>query len=105
MTLSLPSSGLSRRAVLAATAALAASGFAFASADAAKATTICPPDICVPIVVEKPKLPIPPYCLSCPYKLKLIDIYREVVQPETLVTGGLPVVDVRGFDGGGGIGR
>jgi hypothetical protein len=109
MTLSLPTRRSGRRTALAATLALAASGFAFAAADAAEAKP-CPPDVCGnPVVFPKPKFPWPkPVCLSCPDRFTLLERHQEIVLPEVSVELLPEVLNPRaleGFEGGGGLGQ
>ena len=110
MTISLPARRSGRRTALAATLALAASGFAFAAVTDAAEAKPCPPDICDPVVYPKPKFPWPPgpVCLSCPDKIEWFERYQEIVLPEVEVVGLPEILDPRGLEGelgrGGGFG-
>jgi hypothetical protein len=122
MTVSLPARRSARRTALAATLALAASGFGFAAADAAEAKP-CPPDVCGnPVVFPKPKFPWPPgpVCLSCPDRFTWLERHQEIVLPEIdvdllpeildphVIEGGGPGPELAGLErlgGGGGLGR
>ena len=107
MTISLPARRTGRRTALAATLALAASGFAFAAVTDAAEAKPCPPDICDPVVYPKPKFPWPPgpVCLSCPDRIEWFERYQEIVLPEVEVVGAARGPRPARLDGGGGINR
>jgi hypothetical protein len=101
MTLSLPTRRAGRRTALAATLALAVSGFAFAATEAAEAKP-CPPDICDTQLPKKPKFPWPdPPCYSCPDPYLVFERYQEIVLPELEVDLLPEILDPHGPEAGG----